>query len=50
VFEILSAPLSALEAVIAYVGAAATKSVAIGLIILITATFFTDVRILHPAG
>ena len=48
VFEILSAPLSALEAVIAYVGAAATKSVAIGLIILITATFFTDVRILHP--
>jgi ABC-2 type transport system permease protein len=48
VFEILSAPLSALEAVIAYVGAAATKSVAIGLIILVTATFFTDVRILHP--
>ena len=48
VFEILSAPLSALEAVTAYVGAAATKSVAIGLIILITATFFTDVRILHP--
>ena len=48
VFEILSAPLSALEAVVAYVGAAATKSVAIGLIILITATFFTDVRILHP--
>src|SRR5882724_10600129 len=48
VFEILSAPLSAIEAVAAYVGAAATKSVAIGLIILITATFFTDVRILHP--
>ncbi|MCX7361831.1 MAG: ABC transporter permease [Alphaproteobacteria bacterium] len=48
VFEILSAPLSAFEAVTAYVGAAATKSVAIGLIILITATFFTDVRILHP--
>jgi len=48
VFEILSAPLSAIEAVTAYVGAAATKSVAIGLIILITATFFTDVRILHP--
>jgi ABC-2 type transport system permease protein len=48
IFEILSAPLSAIEAVIAYVGAAATKSVIIGLIILITAAFFTDVRILHP--
>jgi ABC-2 type transport system permease protein len=48
VFEILSAPLSAVEAVMAYVGAAATKSVAIGLIILVTAAFFTDVRILHP--
>jgi ABC-2 type transport system permease protein len=48
VFEILSAPLSALEAVAAYVGAAATKSVAIGLIILVTATFFTDVHVLHP--
>ena len=48
VFEILSAPLSAIETVIAYVGAAATKSVIIGLIILATATFFTDVRILHP--
>lgn len=47
-FEILSAPLSAVEAVIGYVGAAATKSVVIGLIILATATFFTDVRILHP--
>jgi ABC-2 type transport system permease protein len=48
VFEILSAPLSAIEAVVAYVGAAATKSVLIGLIILLTATFFTDVHILHP--
>jgi len=47
-FEILSAPLNAVEAVIGYVGAAATKSVVIGLIILATATFFTDVRILHP--
>lgn len=47
-FEILSAPLSAVEAVIGYVGAAATKSVVIGLIILATATFFTDVRILDP--
>jgi ABC-2 type transport system permease protein len=43
-----SRPLNAIEAVIAYVGAAATKSVIIGLIILATSTFFTDVRILHP--
>jgi ABC-2 type transport system permease protein len=48
IFEILSAPLSGFEAVIAYVGAAATKSVVIGLIILLTATFFVQVRILHP--
>lgn len=48
IFEILSAPLSGLEAVVAYVGAAATKSVAIGLIILLTATFFVKVQILHP--
>jgi ABC-2 type transport system permease protein len=47
-FEILSAPLNAIEAVVAYVGAAASKSVIIGLIILATSTFFTDVRILHP--
>lgn len=48
IFEILSAPLSAFEAVLAYVGAAATKSVVIGLIILLTATFFVKVQILHP--
>jgi ABC-2 type transport system permease protein len=48
IFEILSAPLSAFEAVLAYVGAAATKSVIIGLIILLTATFFVKVEILHP--
>jgi ABC-2 type transport system permease protein len=48
IFEILSAPVSAFEAVLAYVGAAATKSVAIGLIILVTATFFVKVEILHP--
>ena len=48
IFEILSAPLSGFEAVLAYVGAAATKSVVIGLIILLTATFFVDVQILHP--
>jgi len=48
IFEILSAPLSGFEAVLAYVGAAATKSVVIGLIILVTATFFVQVQILHP--
>jgi ABC-2 type transport system permease protein len=48
IFEILSAPVSAFEAVVAYVGAAATKSVAIGLIILLTATFFVQVEIRHP--
>ena len=48
IFEILSAPVSAFEAVVAYVGAAATKSVAIGLIILVTATFFVQVQIQHP--
>ena len=47
-FEILSAPLSAFEAVVAYVGAAATKSIGIGLIILVTATFFVDLEIRHP--
>ena len=48
IFEILSAPLSSIEAVVAYVGAAATKSVAIGLVILATATLFVPVRIEHP--
>ena len=48
IFEILSAPLSYGEIVCAYVGAAATKSVVIGLIILMTATLFVPVTILHP--
>ena len=48
IFELLSAPISSTEAVFAYVGAAATKSVLIGLIILATATFFVPVQILHP--
>jgi ABC-2 type transport system permease protein len=46
--EILSAPLSAVEAVLAYVGAAATKSIILGLIILLTACFFVHVEIQHP--
>jgi ABC-2 type transport system permease protein len=48
IYEILSAPVSVFEIVTAYVGAAATKSVALGLIILATAAFFVELRILHP--
>ncbi|MEA3010156.1 MAG: type transport system permease protein [Sphingomonadales bacterium] len=48
IYEILSAPISPLEIVIGYVGAAATKSVALGLVILATAAFFVPMHILHP--
>ncbi len=48
IFEILSAPISFVEVVLGYVGAAATKSVIIGLIILGTASFFVDLHIAHP--
>ena len=48
IFEILSAPVAALEIVVGYVGAAATKSVLLGLIILATASFFVPLTILHP--
>jgi ABC-2 type transport system permease protein len=48
IYEVLSAPLSFVEVVIAYVGAAATKSTLLALIILGTATLFVPVRILHP--
>ena len=48
VYELLSAPVTAWEMVIGYVGAAATKSIAIGLIILFTAMAFVDVPIAHP--
>jgi ABC-2 type transport system permease protein len=48
VFELLSAPMSYVEIVIAYVGAAATKSVAIGFVILATASLFVPIHILHP--
>ena len=47
-YEILSAPVSFLEVVLGYVGAAATKSVIIGTIILITAGLFVDLQIAHP--
>ena len=49
IYELLSAPVSYLEIVIAYVGAAVTKSVVLGLIILATASLFVPIRILHPA-
>ena len=48
IYELLSAPVSYLEIVLAYVGAAATKSVILGLIILATAGFFVPLDILHP--
>jgi len=48
IYEILSAPISAFEIVLGYVGAAATKSVILGLIILATAALFVDLRIEHP--
>ncbi|SIR02588.1 ABC-2 type transport system permease protein [Rhizobium sp. RU35A] len=48
VYEILSAPVSMVEIVIGYVGAAASKGLIIGLIILATAAFFVDLRIEHP--
>lgn len=48
IYEILSAPVSAFEVVLGYVGAAATKSIVIGLIILATAGLFVPLRIDHP--
>jgi ABC-2 type transport system permease protein len=48
IYELLSAPVSALETVLGYVGAAATKSIILGLIILGTASLFVSIHILHP--
>ena len=48
IYEILSAPVSYLEIIIGYVGAAATKSVILGIIILATAWLFVPLRIAHP--
>jgi ABC-2 type transport system permease protein len=48
IYEILSAPLSFIEIVLGYVGAAATKSVMIGVIVLCTAWFFVPLHIAHP--
>ncbi len=46
--ELLAAPISFLEIVIGFVGAAATKALIIGMIILLTAFFFVDISIAHP--
>jgi len=48
IYELLSAPVSYLEIVVSYVGAAATKSVILGAIILATATLFVPLKIVHP--
>jgi ABC-2 type transport system permease protein len=48
IYEILSAPVSAFEIVVGYVGAAATKSIILGLIILATSWLFVPVRLDHP--
>jgi ABC-2 type transport system permease protein len=48
IYELLSAPVSPFEIVLGYVGAAATKSVLLGLIILATAALFVPLRIAHP--
>ena len=48
IFELLSAPVGWVEAVLGYVGAAASKSVMLGLLILLTARFFVDYEIAHP--
>ncbi|MCB1328556.1 MAG: ABC transporter permease [Maritimibacter sp.] len=48
IFEVLSAPVDVFEIVIGYVGAAATKSLIIGAIILATSFFFVDLHIAHP--
>jgi len=48
IYEVLSAPVDVFEVVLGYVGAAATKSVILGLVILATARLFVDFSILHP--
>ncbi|MEJ2681353.1 MAG: ABC transporter permease [Gammaproteobacteria bacterium] len=48
IYEILSAPVSCVEIVIGYVGAAASKSIILGVLIMLTARFFVDYEIEHP--
>jgi ABC-2 type transport system permease protein len=50
IYELLSAPVSYLEIITAYVGAAATKSIVLGLVILATATFFVPIEVEHPVA
>src|SRR5205085_6359910 len=50
IYELLSAPISSFEAVLAYVGAATTKSVILALVTIATAVFFVPLRIDHPLG
>src|SRR3546814_20651073 len=49
IYEILSAPIAMTEIIIGYVGAAATKGLIIGAIILATASLFVDIYLVHPA-
>jgi len=46
--EILAAPISTLETVLAFVGAGATKTLVVGAVIYATASFFADVSVMHP--
>ena len=48
IYEVLSAPVSFIEVVIGYVGAAATKALMVGTVVLVTANLFIDVEIRHP--
>lgn len=48
IYEVLSAPVSTVEIVIGYVGAAATKSILVGLLIMATAKLFVDYSVVHP--
>jgi len=48
IYQVLSAPMSFFEIVIGYVGASACKAIILGLLILLTATFFVDIQIAHP--
>src|SRR5690606_36794339 len=50
IYELLSAPISFFEIVLGYVGAAATKSIILGVIILATAAFFVPLDIQHPVS
>ncbi|AVO38340.1 ABC transporter permease [Pukyongiella litopenaei] len=50
IYELLSAPVNFLEIVMGYVGAAATKALFIGVVILVTANFFVDIEVQHPVA